>query len=210
MFLYLHQEAWQQRIVHIYGNNLFLMDATYKTMNHSAPLFFIAIKTNVGYAVVADFVIQNESSQYIQEALNILMQWNPQWKPKYVMVDNDQSEITDIKNSFRDIITYICDFHREQAWVRWLHKGQSGVSSEESKAVLGLIRAIAISLTEKEMNDNISKLKTNEIFLRNKKLQLWMKNEWLSMKERWVRFYRHRTYDAIINTNNGLRDKIKL
>ena len=144
-----------------------------------------------------------------REALNILMHWNPQWKPKYAMVDNDRREIPAIENSFRDIIAYICDFHREQTWVRWLHKGENGVSSEESKVVLGLIRAIAISLTEKEMNDNISKLKTNEIFLRNKKLRLWMKNEWLSMKERWVRFYRHRTYDAIINTNNGLERQNK-
>ena len=65
MFLYVHQEVWQQRIMHIYGNNLFLMDATYTTMKYIVPLFFIAIKINVGYAVVADFVIQNESSQYI-------------------------------------------------------------------------------------------------------------------------------------------------
>ena len=55
-----------------------LLDATYKTTKYELPLFFLCVKTNVGYIVVADFIIQGETSEKIQEALDILKSWNPQ------------------------------------------------------------------------------------------------------------------------------------
>ena len=50
--LYVHQEQWQQRLMVKYGNEISLLDATYKTTNYALPLFFICVKTNNGYAVV--------------------------------------------------------------------------------------------------------------------------------------------------------------
>ena len=43
-------------------------------------LFFVCVKTNVGYAV-GEFVIQYETAEKIQEALQVLMEWNPKWNP---------------------------------------------------------------------------------------------------------------------------------
>ena len=48
------------------------LDATYKTMKYSLPLFFVAVKTNVNYTVVAEFVIQDETTASITEALSVL------------------------------------------------------------------------------------------------------------------------------------------
>ena len=57
--------------------NLVLMDATYKTCKLSLPLFFLVVRTNVGYSVIAEFVIQHEDSQSIAEALGLLRaQWD--------------------------------------------------------------------------------------------------------------------------------------
>jgi hypothetical protein len=53
--LYVHQEEWQQHLLKIYGNSITLMDATYKTTKYELPMFFVSVKTNVGYTVVADF-----------------------------------------------------------------------------------------------------------------------------------------------------------
>lgn len=64
--LYTHQEQWQQRLTEIYGNIISLIDATYKTTKYVLPSLFIAVRTNVGYMVVAEFIIQNESAEKIQ------------------------------------------------------------------------------------------------------------------------------------------------
>ena len=48
------------------------MDATYKTCKLALPLFFLVVRTNVGYSVVAEFIIQHEDTTSISEALSIL------------------------------------------------------------------------------------------------------------------------------------------
>ena len=49
------------------------------------------MKTNVGYTVVAEFVIQDETAEKIEEAIQILKQWNPEWIPKFFMSLSDYS-----------------------------------------------------------------------------------------------------------------------
>ena len=46
------------------------MDATYKTTKYELALFFLAVKTNVGYSVVGEFVVQSETADQIAEALS--------------------------------------------------------------------------------------------------------------------------------------------
>ena len=82
--LFVHQEAWQQDLLSKYGNTISLKDATYKTTKYEIALFFVTVKTNVGYSVVADFVVQSESKENISEALNLLLSWNPNWNPPFL------------------------------------------------------------------------------------------------------------------------------
>lgn len=60
--LYVQQEEWQKELLTCYGNTVTLMDATYKTTKYSIPLFFVCVKTNVSYSVVAEFIIQSETA----------------------------------------------------------------------------------------------------------------------------------------------------
>ena len=87
LLLWIHQEKWQQQLLMRYGNIIYLLDATYKTTQYELPLFFLCVKTNVGYSVVGEFISQSETAESIQEALIILQEWNPSWKPQYFMVD---------------------------------------------------------------------------------------------------------------------------
>lgn len=50
--LYVHQEEWQRDLLLKYGGEICLLDATYKTTKYAVPLFFLCVKTNIGYAVV--------------------------------------------------------------------------------------------------------------------------------------------------------------
>lgn len=98
--LFAHQTAWQKQLMIRYGNEITLLDATYKTMRYELPLFFLVVKTNVNYIVVGSFIIQRETTASIQEALGIFHDWNASWKPQFFMTDFCHEEIHAIENTF--------------------------------------------------------------------------------------------------------------
>ena len=69
---------------------------------------------NAGYTVAAEFLVHSETNEQIEEALNILKQWNPLWSPVYFMCDDSEAEILAIETAFPSATVYLCDFHREQ------------------------------------------------------------------------------------------------
>ena len=119
------------------------MDETYKTTKYELALFFVAVKTNVGYSVAADFVVQSETAEQIVEALNILSSWNPDWQPPYFMTDYSEAEITAITATFPSCKVYLCDFHQEQSWEHWVRNRKHGLSPDDGDTLLSLLRDIA-------------------------------------------------------------------
>lgn len=117
-FLWVHQTESQQQLLEKYGD-MVLIDATYKTTKYALPLFLVVVRTNVGYVPVAEFIIENETSESIKEALEIIKQWNPKWSPKYFMMDYSDQEYQAIHHTFPDTAKYLCYFHVEQSWMRW-------------------------------------------------------------------------------------------
>ena len=101
--LFVHQTRDQRRLLERYGNELSMLDATYKTTRYSLPLFFLVVKTNVDYQIVGSFVIQSETADAIYEALSVLKSWNPKWNPSYFMVDYSEEEMSAIGKLFTAI-----------------------------------------------------------------------------------------------------------
>ena len=81
------------------------MDATYKTTVFDLPLFFVVVKTNVNYQVVATFIVEHETSNSIKEALHELKVQNPDWKPSYFLTDFDESEINALESEFSGLFS---------------------------------------------------------------------------------------------------------
>ena len=106
--MFVHQTENQQRLMKLYGNNICLLDATYKTTKYSIPLFFVVLKTNVDHQVVAPFALHDETTSAIKEALLILMSWNSLWQPKCFMVDNCEEEINSIGHVFPSKVNDAC------------------------------------------------------------------------------------------------------
>ena len=187
--LFVYQAKWQQNLLERYGSEMLLLDATYKTTRYALPLFFLTVKTNVDYQIIATFVIESETTEAIKEALGVIASWNPSFKPRYCMTDYCNEEINALEATFpgqsqnlnyfwkewndcvnrsgRDISieigykqfkyylfldchVFICDFHREQAWERWLVKKTNGCSGRKGD-ILPKLRMIARSNTEDEM-----------------------------------------------------------
>jgi hypothetical protein len=79
-----HQTPWQKWLLSLYGNEIALLDATYRTTRYSLPLYLLCVPTNVNYINV---VTETEDSSSLIEALQVIKEWNPDWSPKYFMCD---------------------------------------------------------------------------------------------------------------------------
>eukprot|EP00118_Oscarella_pearsei_P023912 m.292999 g.292999 ORF g.292999 m.292999 type:complete len:313 (+) comp40735_c0_seq11:897-1835(+) len=210
--LYVHQELWQQD-----GNTITLMDATYKTTKYDLALFFVCVKTNVNYMVVADFVVQSEAAENIQEALEVLKAWNPSWMPPTFMSDYSDAQITALKSVFPDVRVYLCDFHREQAWVRWVRDRKHGLNAIQGEELLTMLRNLAQALhvvtpyttltttTKKRKN----KLQKSQLWLKTE-VQRWLTNKWLPVPQMWARCHRDDDYHAAVETDNGTEAQKRL
>ena len=189
--LYIHQEKWQKELLVKYGNTMSLLDATYKTMKYELPLFFLCVHTNVGYLVVADFIIQGEAER-IQEALDVLKSWNPQWRPNYFMTDYSEAELQAIESSFPSTTIYLCDFHREQSWERWVKDHHHGIEHIDQDTVLTLHRNCATAppagIYDSLSRDHnyqkaVENLKSSKLWKENEKLREWLNGTWIPISK---------------------------
>ena len=67
--MFIYQSPDMKKLYRRYAKTLILLDATYKTSKYALPLFFLVVQTNVNYQIAAFFVIQEETSEMITEAL---------------------------------------------------------------------------------------------------------------------------------------------
>ena len=187
--LYVHQEQWQKHLLERYGGTMTLLDSTYKVTKYNIPLFFVCVRTNVGYSVVAEFVVQQETSESISEALDILKLWNPKWDPKFFMVDYSSAEILSLETTFPDTQVYICDFHREQAWVRWVRDHKHGLTQEEGEQLLQLLRECAHAPPmDTPPHDALYKaavesLMKSPVWQNHESVQHWLTIHWLGIPQ---------------------------
>ena len=187
--LWVHQSDWQKDLLARYGNLMTLMDATYKTTKYELALFFVCVRTNVGYSVVGEFIVQSENTENIREAIEVLKKWNPKWKPKYFMTDYSEAELTAIETTFPATKTYLCDFHREQAWIRWCRDHKHGLTQAESEELLDLLRACTWAPPGDEPDptynykDAVSRLKSSSVWANHSSVEQWLSSTWLSIPE---------------------------
>ena len=76
----------------------------------------------------------------------------------------------------------ICDFHREQAWDRWIKKSENQVGKHKPM-VVSLLRNVAKAPCEKSLLEAINALTKSQPWTENEKLQNYFNREWLTDKE---------------------------
>ena len=183
------QEEWQKKILERYGNTICLIDATYKTTQYDLPLFFICVRTNVSYIVVAEFIVQSEESDQIKKALQILKSWNPTWNPRFFMSDYSEAELLALEAVFPSVHVYLCDFHREQCWERWVKNSKHGLTKEDAQILLSLLRDCADALPSTTADipfdqpylSAVSLLKKSHVWRNNEAVRHWLETMWLNI-----------------------------
>ena len=208
-FIFVHQEVWQQRLLNRYGSELALLDATYKTTKYALPLFFLCVHTNVGYKVAAEFICENEDAESIAEALQIIKSWNVGWSPSFFMVDFSTAEINAIENEFPTARVYICDFHRNQAWNRWVRSGRSGLDSKQQEILLSLLQRLAKAREHSRYEAALGKLRKSSVYTHHSNVQEYVENVWMTCVKRWAQVFRQQQILNIVNTNNGVEAQNK-
>ena len=196
--LLVHQENWQQQILEKYGNIIAMIDATYKTTRYDLALFFVCVRTNVGYMVIAEFIVQAETSELISEALNVLKSWNPGWHPKYFMSDYSEAEHDALEKSFPGVKVYLCDFHREQCWERWVKDSKHKLTKEEGQQLLDILRDCA-QAPPGAPQDNLpldfhylkakERLMASLLWKQNDAVRSWLSIKWLCIPEVCMHVY---------------------
>ena len=118
--LWVHQTEWQKQLLSRYGNTISLVDATYKTTQYDLALFFICVRTNVGYSVVAEFILQSETASWKYPrgigGIGDLEGLESNMEPTLLHVWLFWSRACSPWDCFPRSQSILCDFHREQSW----------------------------------------------------------------------------------------------
>ncbi|XP_027047000.1 uncharacterized protein LOC113674714 [Pocillopora damicornis] len=104
-------------------------------------------------------------------------------------------------------LVYICDFHREQAWVQWINNSKNGINKDKKDNLLNSLRNLARTSTEGDFNLALRDLQDSELWRTNTRLQKWMNTTWLPERQRWVWTYRKDRFNVKVNTTNGVERK---
>ena len=174
------------------------------------PLFFLCVNTNVGYKVVAEFMCQHEDEVSTSEALGVLQQWNPQWNPKYFMVDFSTAEIGAIEAQFPGVIAYICDFHRQQAIRRRSRTGRNGLDENEQEFLQNAMTKIGSAPTQREYEEALSQFRQSNVYKTKESVRNYIEKTWIPCAFRWCHAFRKSQVLNIVNTNNGVESLNRL
>ena len=162
------------------------MDAIYKTTKYGFPCFFLVVKMSLGIGRVAATIIpQYETTEMIKEGLQILKLWNPQWKPKFFMTDKSSQELEAVAAVHPTCIRYICDFHRGQAFERWVNRAANGVTPTTRNLVLDSMKRLAYAPTGTYHNNHYTHLHC--MFIPNIYTPLTTYRYMNTFKQFWVR-----------------------
>jgi len=74
----------------------------------------------------------------------------------------------------------LCDFHREQAWLRWVTNSRNGVDPSDKEQLLAVLRNVARSDSVEKFTAAVDILTRSAIWKSNVGLQNWFSRKWLT------------------------------
>jgi len=77
---------------------------------------------------------------------------------------------------------YLCDFHRKQAWQRWLRSDIHGVSLHREE-LFDMMERCATAATAEAYSNMVDQLTQSNVWKTSVQLREWFTKQWLSAKE---------------------------
>ncbi len=110
-----------------------------------------------------------------------------------------------------EVTVLLCDFHRKQAWWRWISTKENGVPVFIKGDVFRALENIAVAPTAAVFNERVRAFKSGPPLSSLTELQKYFNREWLPCYELWARHERY-VFHGDVNTNNyteALNRKLK-
>jgi len=98
--MFVYQSAEMKRLYRRYGHLLVALDAVYRGGRYPLPVFFLLVRTNVNYQVVAVIALQQETQRSLVNALQVVRRWSPDVAPRYAVVDLSDEEVAALEETF--------------------------------------------------------------------------------------------------------------
>lgn len=120
------------------------------------------------------------------------------------MTDYSDLEINAVSAVFPEARVLLCDFHRLQAWWRWIRLGVHGVPVNRQKELFALMCAIADAQTEEQFELCVRALRGHDLYTQaGSQVPAYLERHWLAedVVPMWAACYRQ-VYHGGINTNN--------
>ena len=111
------------------------------------------------------------------------------------MIDCSDAEQLAINMVFPKCIVYLCEFHREQAWIQWVRDYNYNLSKDDDEPLLFLLQECAHEPPPKPYgslpldhyyNKAVSNLKKSSVWTNSKQISQWLSTKWLSMPQVYI------------------------
>ena len=129
--------------------------------------------------------------------------------PKVVMTDDSNIEREAISQTWPNAHLLLCVFHFLQSHWTWLYEGKNKFKNEHRAILIGKVKELVYSKTEKYLMDAYSKLLKNDIVAMYPNFQSHIKVHWLRRQQMAI-CYRSNIITRGNNTNNISEAGIKI
>ena len=105
------------------------------------------------------------------------------------MMDYSDADMSAVQNIFPSTQIFVCDFHREQAWERWVNDKKHGLSDTQGSILLELLRDCANAPPNRGICDKAGDyyykqaeklLQDSDVWKGNEQVKQWLSTTWLS------------------------------
>ena len=201
-----YQDAYM-RNMYMKFPQVMLVDATYKLLDLSMPVYLLLVVDVNGLSeIIRLFLAEEESKEVISPIVNEFKGKNEAWSKTVVtMFDKDFAERGSFSSCFPDAKLLICLYHALRRFRREITCEKMFISSAERNHVLEIIQPIAYANREETYKVNLKLLQNTKFYA---VVCNFMEN-WDSIKEQWVMFYKDQSFNLGETTNNRIESTFR-
>lgn len=180
---------------------LLLVDATYKLLELTMPVYLILCVDDEGLSeIVGMFILAEETKVVIEAAVGVFKKFNPSWsETKVVMCEKDFSEREEFTKCFPGASLSICLYHTLRSFRREITCEKMGISSDERYRCLEILTEIAYSRSSKDFEKHLQALENPSSSVKE-----YIETNWVPIKDLWVTCFKDNTMNLGERTNNRL------
>ena len=201
-----YQDAYM-RNMYMKFSQVMLVDATYKLLDLSMHVYLLLVVDVNGLSeIIRLFLAEEESKEVISSIVNEFKRKNEAWsKTLVIMSDKDFAERGSFSSCFPDAKLLICLYHALRSFRREITCEKMFISSAERNHVLEIIQPIAYASREETYKENLKLLQNAKFYT---VVDNFMEN-WDSIKEQWVMFYKDQSFNLGETTNNRIESTFR-